>query len=468
MQPASMWHGQLVIDADAHKCENPVVFCDYIEAPFRARFSLLRDRFGEQRFCILDRDPQSGKIGLPRVFMQPEGLGKGTFRPYHAETTLGGLFNRVRMRHLDREGIDHGVVYGSVALAFGSVLDPELAVALCRAYNDYIHDDCAGFADRLHPIGVLPLQDPAEARRELRRCVLELGMPAASVAPHLPVPHPDAPERFPAIRAPKALSHPDFRGLLAEAEALDVPLAIHGAPGVQLAAGNADQLDSFTLVHAFANRSLQQMALAKLIFDGAMEAFPRLRFGFLEAGAAWLPDLMHNLREHWEKRIARFDPSVEPSPAQFLMELTRERWTRGHRELARAARRMLATLFQPAAEEASPAELAAFRHEHPHLPRDPFEYLERGQIFVTVAPDDPAPAWLPQALGETGTRVCAMATDYGHWDAELERCVARVAERPGVAPDHAARLLAGNALAFYGERLRARIAPPAARAPGAA
>ena len=53
----------------------------------------------------------------------------------------------------------------------------------------------------------------------------------------------------------------------------------------------------FTLVHVFANRSMQQMALARLIFDGAMEAHPGLRFGFLEAGAGWLPDFLHALHE---------------------------------------------------------------------------------------------------------------------------------------------------------------------------
>jgi len=455
-----MWNRALVLDADGHKCENPLVFCDYIAPPFRGRFSLLRDRWGEQRFRIVDRDPATGRNELPRVFLQPEGYGKGTYRPYHPETTLGGLFNRVRLAHLDRERIDHQVIYGSMALAFGSVLDPELAVALCRAYNDYIHEDCLAYAQRLHPVGVLPLQDPAEAVREMRRCVGELGMPCVSIPPGLPQPHPQAPERFPEIRVPKPLSHPDFLPIYAAAQELEVALAIHGAPGVQLAAGTADQLDSFTLVHVFANRSLQQMAIAKLIFDGVMEAFPRLRFGFLEAGVGWLPDLFFNLREHWEKRIAGFDPSLEPGVAEFLLEFARERRGAGGPGFLRRARGLLGALFQPAEGEASPQELAAFRHEHPKLTRDPFEYLARGQLFLTAAADDPAPAWLRHALGETGTRVCGLATDYGHWDAVIEGCVSRVAERPGVDSEFAVRLLSTNALDFYGERLRARIASP--------
>jgi predicted TIM-barrel fold metal-dependent hydrolase len=447
----------LVVDADSHKCENPAVFFDYLPAGVRERIRLARDRFGEQRFCLMDRRPGTGER-FERVFLQPEGYGKGTFRPYHAETTLGGLFNRVRIEHMQREGIDHQVIYGSVALAFNSLLDPELAVALCRAYNDYIRDDCARHADVLHPVGFLALQDPAEAVRELRRCVGELGMPAVCLPPNLPAPHPQAPERFPEIRVPKPLSHADFWPLYAEAERLDVALGVHGAPGMQLAGGSSDQLDSFTLVHVFANRSMQQMALAKLIFDGVFEAFPRLRFGFLEAGAGWLPDLMHSLHEHWEKRIVRFDPSVEPSKREFLWHFVRERDARGDFALLRKARRLISTLERGGEPEATPEELHAFRHEHPKLVRDPLAYLARGQIFLTVEPDDPAPVYLGTALGEAGTRVAGMAIDYGHWDATLAGCVARVAGQPGIDPELAARVLGTNALDFYGSRLRERIA----------
>ncbi len=445
----------LVIDADSHKCENPPVLFDYLPAAYRDRLRFTRDRFGEQRFEIRDRDARTGEPCW-RVFLQPEGFAKGTFRPYHEETTLGGLFNRVRLAHMDREGIDHQVIYGSVALAFNSLADADLASALCRAYNDYIADDCAPHAARLHPVAHLALQDPSEAIQELRRCVLERGMVAAALPPSLPAPHPAAPEAFPAVRVPKPLSHPDFWALYAEAEKLDVALGIHGAPGLYLAGGSSDQLDTFTLVHVFANRSMQQMAIAKLIFDGVLEAFPKLRFGFLEAGVGWLPDLMHNLHEHWEKRIARFDPSIEPSVREFLLEFARERDASGDRRLLHKARQLLAIFTPRRGEEATPEQLAAFRNEHPRPVRDPLEYLERGQIFLTFEPDDPAPLLLPAALGPIGERLCGVAVDYGHWDATLKRCVALVSDRAGLGAAYAARLLGGNALEFYGERLASR------------
>jgi predicted TIM-barrel fold metal-dependent hydrolase len=456
-----MHREHLVIDADSHKCENPAVFFDYVAPSYRDRLRFVRDRYGEQRFAILDRAPGSGEL-VERFFLQPEGYGKGTFRPYHEETTLGGLFNRVRIEHMDREGIDHQVIYGSIPLAFNSLHDVDLMIALCRAYNDYIHDDVAPYADRLHPVAFLPLADPDEALREMRRCVLELGMPAVCVPPNLPMPHPAAPDAFPEIRVPKQLSHPDFRELLKEAERLDVSVGIHGVPGAQYAGGTSDQLDNFTLVHVFANRSMQQMAMSSLMFDGVFDACPQLRVGFLEAGAGWLPDFVHSLHEHWEKRIVHFDPSIEPRIGQFLREFARERHLPASSGVLQKARQLLSCLT-PGDREASAEELQAFRHEHPHIQNDPWTYVERGQVFVTVEPDDPAPTQLRAALGELGTRICGLAIDYGHWDATLADCVAQATNKPGMDAAFARRLVCDNALEFYGSRLQARINSPLAK-----
>ncbi len=454
-----MIHGQPVVDADSHKCENPIVLLDYIERPFRDRIDFIRDRYGEQRFRILDRDPRTGRNELARVFLQPEGYGKGTYRPYHRESSLGGIFNRVRIEHMDREGIDHQVVYGSITLAFSSLIDRELGVALCRAYNDYIRDDCAPHRHRLHPVGVLPIQDPAEAVLELERCVESLGMVAVTAAPHVPMPHPAAPEAFPEVRVPKHLSHPDFEPLLERAEQLDVAIGLHGAPGVGLAGGASDQLDSFTLVHVFANRSLQQMALARLLFDGTFDAFPRLRFGFLEAGCGWLPDFMWSLHEHWEKRIAHFDPSVEVRPRDFLLELAREQRV-GSRRMLGQARGFMRMLFSESEKEVSPEELERFRHEHPAIQSDPLSYLAEGRTFFSCEPGDPSPTLLREGLGPVGETLCGLAVDYGHWDAELGGCVAAIAENAAFSENFKERLLSRNARAFYGPRLEARLHPP--------
>jgi uncharacterized protein len=454
-----MFRGAPVIDADSHKIENPAIFLDYLEARYRGRVRTVTDHYGEPRVAITDRNPHTGALDLVRLFPQPDGLGKGAFRAYHPETMMGALFNRIRLQHMDREGIDVQVIYGSLTLTLASVLDAELAVALCRAYNNYIRDDCEPYRTRLVPVGILPLQDVPEALNEMRRCVEQLGMPAVSIAPNLPVPHPDAPQAFPSIRAPRHLSDPQFHPLYEAAQALEIAIGIHGSPGVYLCAGSSDQVDTFVLSHLFGHRSQQQMAIAKLVMDGVLERFPDLRFGFLEAGCGWLPDLLHALHEHWEKRVRDFDPHYRPPKGKFAFEVMRDRNTarvglwRKARNLMTLARRRSA----PGVNGGTGGD--GYLYEHRGLPRDPEEYFARGQIFTTFEPDDPAPVYLRSALGAVGERLAGWSVDYGHWDGVLTDCVKRVSENPRIDLEYAERLLSANSLRFYGPRLAQRIEP---------
>ena len=97
-----------------------MVFFDYLDAAYRARLSSRTDRYGQQRLVIRDLDPRTGRPELERVFPQPEGPGKGAFAAIHPETAIGGVFNRIRIEHMDREGIDAQVLYGSMTLSFES------------------------------------------------------------------------------------------------------------------------------------------------------------------------------------------------------------------------------------------------------------------------------------------------------------------------------------------------------------
>jgi predicted TIM-barrel fold metal-dependent hydrolase len=450
-----MYQGLPVIDADAHKLENPLVLRDYIEPEYRDRIGLVSDSLGDLRARIIDFNPATGKNDFTRMFPQPQGMGKGGFRTLHPDTTLGATFNRVRIEHMDQEGVDVHVIFGTLNLVFSSILDKDMAIALCRAYNNYIADDCRGYNNRLKPIGVLPLQDVDAAVAEMHRCVKELGMISVAVAPNMPIPHPKAPQAFPEIRSCKTISHPDFRPILQAAVDLDIGLGIHGGPGSYMVGGISDYTETFVLTHIFVQRNQQQLALARMIFDGAFEQFPTLRVGFLEGGCGWLPDLAHACHEHWEKRIRDFDPKHPYRPS--LMEVTKlmiqERGGSNNVNIISKAKNLFDLLWnaQHDPEKIDDASL----YEHYDLRhRDPMEYFERGQIFTSFESDDPGPAYLPVAMGEIGKRLTCFSGDYGHWDGVLHNCVKDAAEVADYDREHLGLLLAGNALELYGDRLR--------------
>lgn len=450
-----MYQGLLVIDADAHKLENPLVIRDYIPQEYRDRVGLIVDQLGDQRMRIVDYNPATGKNDLVRFFPQPQGLGKGGFRNLHPETTLGAVFNHVRIEHMDQEGVDVQVIYGTWNLSFGSYLDTDLAIALCQAYNNYIADDCKGYDGRLKPIGVLPIQDVEESVKEMYRCVNELGMIGVAVPPNIAVPHPKAPEAFPEIRTCKTLSHPDFEPILRAAVDLDIAIGIHGGPGSYMVGGLSDHTETFVLSHIFVQRNQQQLAMARMVFDGAFEKFPTLRVGFLEGGCGWVPDLAHAFHEHWEKRIRDFDPKhpYRPSLIEFSKLMVQEQGVHNSSNIMSQAKNLFDLMWT---KQHDPSKIDdASLYEHFDLKhRDPMEYFARGQIFASFESDDPAPAYMHTAMGEMGKHIPCFSGDYGHWDGVLKDCVRSVAAVTDYDRDHLALILSGNSLALYGDRLK--------------
>jgi len=81
-------------------------------------------------------------------------------------------------------------------------------------------------------------------------------------------------------------------------------------------------------------------------------------------------------------------------------------------------------------------------------------------VFASFESDDPAPAYLREALGEIGEDVACFSADYGHWDGVLRDCVSNVARVRPYERAHLAKLLGGNCLLFYGPRLERALARP--------
>ena len=61
---------------------------------------------------------------------------------------------------LDKARLDRAVLFTSEGLSVGNIQNPRYAAAVCRAYNDYVHEAYARKSDRLRPMALIPMQDP--------------------------------------------------------------------------------------------------------------------------------------------------------------------------------------------------------------------------------------------------------------------------------------------------------------------
>ena len=61
-------------------------------------------------------------------------------------------------------------------LSYGKIVSRDYAVAVCKAYNDWFDRNLLKYNPRFKGMAIIPMQDPEEAAKELRRSVTELGM----------------------------------------------------------------------------------------------------------------------------------------------------------------------------------------------------------------------------------------------------------------------------------------------------
>lgn len=202
---------------------------------------------------------------------------------------------------LDTGGVATTVLYPTSGLGIGWIREPDFAVALCRAYNDFFHHEFTQESSRLKGVALLPLQDPTEAVAELRR-VQSLGFVGAML---------------PAVGLRKPLGHQDFWPIYAEAERQGCMVGVHATVRGPQAFG-ADLFDRFIEVHTMSHPVAQMAQMTSLVYQGVFEAFPRLRVAFLEAGCTWVPYWLWRLDEEWEKRGTLDAPRCVKKPSEYL------------------------------------------------------------------------------------------------------------------------------------------------------
>ncbi|MGH7773859.1 MAG: amidohydrolase family protein [Candidatus Binatia bacterium] len=195
-----------------------------------------------------------------------------------------------RLKDMDRLGIETQVIYPTLFLIYLTD-DAKLEAALCGAYNRWIADACAKGRGRLRWVIVPPLRSVEESIKQMR-WGKEHG--AGGVF-------------FKGIEGNLTLDNPYFFPIYKEAGDLDLPICIHTGAGAPALMSLFDLERNHTFGHI---RVLPLYAFRDLVANKIPEMFPKLKFGFIEAAAGWVPYLLHTLRRLFRERW-RFASSVD-------------------------------------------------------------------------------------------------------------------------------------------------------------
>lgn len=273
-------YGFSVVDADGHVMEPPGLWAG-LASQFGDRAP--RVDAGRGRFIVDGAMLPAEDRMSPPVRAHIRRLERERF----AEARAKGWDPHSRVKDMDREGVDHALLFPTVGLlCCGATRDPALASALCRVYNDWLAGYCAEVPTRLFGVAMVYLHDLAWAQKEITRAVGQLGMKGVFLRPG---PHQD-----------RNWHSPLYRPIFAEIERRGVPLCIHEATSAPLPIAGADRIEGYVYKHVVTHPFEQMMASMTLIMGGVLEQHPRLRVVFLEAGAGWLPYHLWRMDEHYE------------------------------------------------------------------------------------------------------------------------------------------------------------------------
>jgi hypothetical protein len=206
---------------------------------------------------------------------------------------------------MDDLGIEQAVLYTTGGLAYGKVTHRDWAIALGRAYNDWLHETYLQRSPRFQGMALIPMQDPEAAVEELRRAVLDLGFCGAMV---------------PTTGLPGQLGGKEYWPVYAEADRLGCAIGFHG--GAHSGMG-FDHLNVYTPVGAMGHPVSLLINFASVVFNGVLDQFPNAKFGFLEGGVAWVLlalerfDRAHETHIQWNPR-GELTPPADQKVSDYL------------------------------------------------------------------------------------------------------------------------------------------------------
>jgi predicted TIM-barrel fold metal-dependent hydrolase len=312
---------RLIHDADGHFMETPDWLFKYADQKMRDRMGLLD--LGTARPLepgYFDKILARREDPVLRASDDAEFMNRKLY------DALGAFASDHRAEAMDQLGFASQLMFPSfllVPLYEADIQgdDVDYAYRLAEVNNRAMADFCS--ADpRLLSASYLSLRDFERAKKTASDLIAS-GTNAIMISCSAPQEH--------------SPSHIDLDPVWAQIEEAGIPVVLHigtsgqlvdpsiyvnGLPKPDSAHGEQEEINSVSIV--VAPRAVMQ-TLSALIIDGVMDRFPKLKFGVIEQGAAWVPswirqlDAVHDAYFKFEDRLR----SLALRPSEYVTRQVR-------------------------------------------------------------------------------------------------------------------------------------------------
>jgi len=203
-----------------------------------------------------------------------------------------------RIAHMDAMGVDMQVLSSSLVQLSTYWAEPQESLRMERMLNDRMAAAVAANPKRLIGLGGVPLAAPALAVAELTRCMGELGLAGVGIS---------------TTARQMELGDAALRPFWEKAEELGAVVYIHPA-------GNTGaRFAKWYLWNSIGQAFEEAMAVASLMYEGILDAFPQLKI-CISHGGGYMPYYMGRIaRNYVEKPATRVN--MKKSPAEYLRML---------------------------------------------------------------------------------------------------------------------------------------------------
>jgi predicted TIM-barrel fold metal-dependent hydrolase len=302
-----------------HIMEPPDLFDRYLDPKFRDRISVPvgadgKPNRGPAGLMYIDNEPisdmdlQQYRKRVKRGHTQSTQLLSGSrlFDTGRLDFAVARDYDAVaQVQGMKMEGVDIAVNYPTMGLALmgRNGMDPQMSLAICQAYNNWIHEFCSYSPDQLKWVAMLPVHDVHLACRELVRCV-QLGAVGSFIRPNLVNGH---------------YWHANYWDpLYTIHEELNVTWGFH--EGVSAIYSRMIELygENRFYRHVASHWIEMQQALIAMIIGGVFEFHPKLRVGFLEAQNSWVPGLLSRIEWDYPQYRDSHAPYLAMTPREYF------------------------------------------------------------------------------------------------------------------------------------------------------
>src|SRR5262245_52672965 len=314
----------LIISSDCHAGALPATYNEYMPKSFHAAANAWWLAYAREMLSragtFFDQEAveayaaKAGEGGARvRAFSNPATrLGDDEIARMLADPTSpfaprrGEFDASMRVRELDQDGIAGEVIFPQMA-PFGAGLmqyrypvTPEQSFAGCQAYNRWLAEFCRASAKRHAGVALVDVEDIDASVKEVR-AAREMGIWGGVLLPTSTGRHP-------------FYHHPRYEPLWAACEELDMPL--HSHSGWSPDYGDVPSATAMFIseVDMFAQRPF-----AALLWSGAFERHPRLKYVLTETGVGWVVEKLRVLEFKAANPIFRhFTKGLSLAPSGYF------------------------------------------------------------------------------------------------------------------------------------------------------